>query len=57
MLHIKFKYKDRYTNGNWNTQECYVRSVKECKELYGLGIDCEYEIISIEEKGGTNNVR
>ena len=49
MLHIKFKYRDEYSYPNWNEQECIVHSVKECKELYGLGIDCEYRIISIEE--------
>lgn len=49
MLKIKFKYRDEYSNGEWNEQECIVRSLKECKELYGLGIDCEYQIISIEE--------
>ena len=49
MLKIKFKYKDEYSNGEWKEQECIVRSLKECKELYGVGIDCEYQIISIEE--------
>lgn len=49
MLHIKFKYCDKYTNGKWNEQECYVGSVSECKKIYGLGIDCDYEIISVEE--------
>ena len=49
MLKIKFKYTDEYSNGEWKEQECIVRSLKECKELYGLGIDCEYQIISIEE--------
>ena len=49
MLHIKFKYRDAYSQGEWREQECIVRSLQECKELYGLGIDCEYEIISIEE--------
>lgn len=49
MLHIKFKYKDEYTNGRWNEQECYLESVEECKRVYGLGVDCEYEIISVEE--------
>ena len=48
-MYIKFKYKDRYTNGEWNEQECNVRSIKECKELYGLGIDCEYQILEISE--------
>ncbi len=48
MLHIKFRYRDEYSNGNWNEQECIVRSLKECKELYGLDY-CEYQIIEIKE--------
>jgi hypothetical protein len=49
MKHIIFQYRDAYTNGEWRTQECYVQSLQECKKIYGLGIDCEYRIISIEE--------
>lgn len=49
MLRIVFEYCDRYTNGKWNRQECVVSSLKECMEFYGLGIDCDYRIISIEE--------
>lgn len=49
MLLIKFKYRDGYTNGEWREQECVVDSVKKCKEIYGLGIDCEYAILSIKE--------
>ena len=49
MVHIKFKYRDQYTHGNWNEQECIMDSVQTCKEIYGLGVDCEYEIISVEE--------
>lgn len=48
MVHIKFKYRDEYSNGEWNEQECIVSSLKECKEIYGLDY-CEYQIISIEE--------
>ena len=51
MLHIVFKYQDAYTHGEWSEQECYVSSVKECKELYGLGVDCDYKIVSIEKVG------
>lgn len=51
MKHIKFKYRDQYSHGNWNEQECYVESIKECVDIYGLGEDCEYEIISVEEVG------
>ena len=49
MLHIKFEYRDRLTNGLWNTQECTVSSINECKKIYGLGVDCEYHIISVED--------
>ena len=49
MLHIKFKYADAMSNWQWREQECIVSSVAECKRIYGLGIDCDYEILSIEE--------
>jgi len=49
VLKIKFEYRDEYTNGKWNEQECVCSSLKECKEWYGLGVDCEYRIISVEE--------
>ena len=49
MLKIKFQYRDDYSKGKWNEQECVVSSVKQCKEIYGLGIDCEYRIVSVEE--------
>ena len=49
MLKIKFKYADALSNWQWREQSCVVSSVAECKRIYGLGVDCEYEIISIEE--------
>lgn len=49
MLNIKFKYKDAFTQGQWRTQECVVSSIDECMKIYGLGVECEFEIISIEE--------
>ena len=49
MKKIKFRYKDEYTHGEWREQECIVDSIDECIELYGLGYDCEYEIISVED--------
>ena len=49
MVKVVFEYMDRYTNGKWNEQRCIVESVEECKEIYGLGIDCDYRIISVEE--------
>lgn len=50
MLRITFKYKDAYTNGAWVEQSCLMSSVEECIKIYGLGVDCEYKIISVEEK-------
>lgn len=52
MLHIVFGYKDKYTGDRWSRQECMVSSIAECKKIYGLGIDCEYRIISVEELKG-----
>jgi hypothetical protein len=49
MLHITFEYADEMSNWKWRRQECVVSSVAECKKIYGLGIDCDYRIISIEE--------
>lgn len=49
MVKVKFKYRDEYSRGEWKEQECVVHSVEECKKLYGLGVDCEYKIISVEE--------
>jgi hypothetical protein len=49
MKHIVFEYRDEYTRGEWRKQECTVSSLRECIEFYGLGYDCEYRIISIEE--------
>ena len=45
MLKIKFEYKDELSHGKWNKQECTVSSLGECIKIYGLGIDCDYEIV------------
>lgn len=49
MLKIKFRYADAMSNCQWRTQSCVMRSVAECIKVYGLGIDCDYEILSVEE--------
>ena len=49
MVEVNFEYRDEMSNWEWRTQRCVVSSVKECKKIYGLGIDCEYNIISVEE--------
>ena len=49
MKHIVFEYKDEFSKGKWNRQGCIVSSLQECIKIYGLGIDCEYRILLIEE--------
>lgn len=49
MFNIKFQYRDKYSNWEWRDQECTVSSVAECKRIYGLGVDCDYIILSIEK--------
>lgn len=49
MVRVVFKYKDEYAFGKWETQECVVNSVQECEKNYGLGVDCAYRILSVEE--------
>ena len=49
MLNIKFKYRDELSNWEWREQECTMSSVKECVKVYGLGVDCDYEIIAVTE--------
>lgn len=49
MLHIVFEYRDKYTNGEWHRQECVMPTVAECMKCYGLGVDCDYRIVSVKE--------
>ena len=51
LLRIEFEYKDAYSRGEWNRQSCTMRSVEECVQYYGLGVDCEYRIVSVKEIG------
>jgi len=52
---IKFQYCDMYSHGKWNSQSCILSAYskydaeKKCKEIYGLGVDCDYKILSVEE--------
>lgn len=49
MVRIRFKYRDEFCRGGrWNEQECLVRSVEECKKIYGLD-QCEHEILEVRE--------
>ena len=49
MYKIKFKYRDKLSNWEWREQSCTVSPVDECKRIYGLGIDCDYKILSVEK--------
>ncbi len=49
VLKITFEYRDELSNWKWRRQQCVMSSVEECKKLYGLGVDCDYRIISVEE--------
>ena len=49
MLKIKFRYCDARSNWQWREQTCVVGSVAECIRIYGLGIDCEYNILNVKE--------
>ena len=49
MLNIEFEYQDRYTNGEWRKQSCTMSSVEQCIKTYGLGVDCNYRILKVEE--------
>ena len=49
MLHIVFEYRDEMSGWEWRRQECTMSSLAQCIGWYGLGVDCEYRIISVEE--------
>lgn len=49
MLEIVFEYADSMSNWEWRKQSCVVSSVEECKKIYGLGVDCDYRILSVKE--------
>lgn len=49
MVKITFEYKDDMSNWEWRKQTCVVSSVEECKRIYGLGVDCQYHILKVEE--------
>ena len=54
MLEIEFEYRDQYCYPRWITQTCLVSSVEECKRIYGLGVDCEYKILSVRRVESDN---
>ena len=49
MVRVTFEYMDAYSHGKWNQQQCIVSSVEEAIKIYGLGVDCDYHILSVED--------
>lgn len=49
MFEITFEYRDEMSDWQWRRQSCIMSSVAECKKIYGLGVDCDYRIISIKK--------
>lgn len=49
MVRIDFEYADAMSGWEWRRQSCIVRSLDECIRIYGLGTDCDYRIVNIEE--------
>ena len=49
MLRIEFEYRDEMSKWQWRKQSCIMSSVEECKRIYGLGVDCEYRIVSVKK--------
>lgn len=50
MVEVVFKYRDKMSNWEWREQRCIVSSVAECKKIYGLGVDCDYRIVSVTKR-------
>jgi hypothetical protein len=49
MYEIEFEYCDEMSKGEWRKQSCVMSSVQECKKVYGLGVDCDYRILSVKK--------
>lgn len=52
---VSFKYRDALSKWEWREQSCSLYgtderdAIEKCKKLYGLGVDCDYEIIGVKE--------
>jgi len=56
MFDITFEYQDKYTYGRWVKQSCRMQTVEECIQWYGLGVDCQYRILSAIPVGETKSI-
>ena len=48
MLKVTFEYCDAYSDGEYKEQVCVVSKLQDAIDFYGLGFDCDYNILSIE---------
>ena len=50
---VEFKYADSLSGWEWRNQSCSVYADnesgarRECIKIYGLGVDCEYQITKV----------
>lgn len=49
MVKVEFEFKDEYSHGKWIKNTGVYEDLKQCYEMNGFGIDCEYHIISVKE--------
>lgn len=49
MVKVEFEFRDEYSNGRWIKNTGIYEDLRQCYEINGLGIDCEYRIISVQE--------
>ena len=52
---VCFRYADVYSHWEWRNQKGIImandklEAERKCIRLYGLGVDCDYQIISVRE--------
>ncbi len=55
MYEVKFKYCDGLSDWEWREQSGIfsakdeTEAIQKCRKIYGLGIDCHYQIISVKK--------
>ena len=55
MYEVNFKYCDSLSGWEWREQSGVFsarnegEAIQRCKQIYGLGIDCDYRIISVKK--------
>lgn len=52
MVTVEFQYRDKFSRGEWRKQTATGDSIREIAEWYGLGINCDYRILSVKDENG-----